>query len=159
MPQRRASAAVERRIFLAVWHWMRVRVRYLSVHSGNDDWRWLWPRTFAHDGNRWHLRAWCEQREAWADFTLSRVAEADWPLPGGAPPPPDEAAERVEVLKLRPHQKLSDAKKAAVELDFAMHGGVLEVSANKTMAEYLRARLGLPLADGTPPFPLLEPVE
>jgi len=61
---------VERRIFLAVLERLRVRVRYASVHSGTDAWRWLQPRVFAHDGNRWHVRAWCEQR---ADYLRTRL--------------------------------------------------------------------------------------
>ncbi len=159
MPQRRAVAAVERRIFLAVLQGVRVRARYRSVNSGSDDWRWLWPRVFAHNGSRWHVRAWCEQRGAWADFTLSRIVEAEWPVPGGTPPPPDGEAGRMEVLKLRAHRDLTPAKKAAVEQDFGMKDGVLEVPVNALIADYLRSRLHLPLADGTLPAPLVEPAD
>lgn len=159
MPMRRAAPEVERRVFLAVLRGWRLRVRYLSVNSGTDDWRWIWPGVFAHDGNRWHIRAWCEQRGAWADFTLSRIAEADWPGPGETPPPPDGAAERTESLKLRAHRDLGAKQREAVERDFAMNDGVLEVRVSGLVADYLRARLGMRLADGTAPAPLVEPAD
>lgn len=160
MPLRRATEAVERRVFLAVIHRGRVRVRYLSVNSGSADWRWLRPRAFAHDGNRWHIRAWDEGKCDWRDFNLSRIAEADWPEQAGPPaPPPDPAESWEEVLRLRPHSDLDAGSRAAVELDYSMSDGTLELPVNATVANYLRARLGLPLADGTLPRALLESAE
>ena len=41
MPVREASAAVERRVFLAVLNGLRIKVRYASVNSGKEEWRWL----------------------------------------------------------------------------------------------------------------------
>src|SRR5205085_2774753 len=82
---------------------MRLRVRYFSVSSGRDDWRWLRPRCFAHNGDRWHVRAWCEQREHWADFTLSRMVDADWPEEAGGDVLPDDEGGALTTICVRPH--------------------------------------------------------
>lgn len=156
MPVRRAARHVERKVFLAVFSGLRIHVKYYSVNSGRDDWRWLHPRCFAHDGNRWHVRAWCERRNAWADFTLSRMADANWPEEAKGELPPDGRSSTKSTIRLRPHQSLSEEKRKAVELDYGMAGGELELTVPEVIADYLRARLGVPLADGTTPPPLLE---
>jgi hypothetical protein len=157
MPQRRAAPEVERRVFLAVLNGLRIRVRYCSVNSGSEEWRCLHPRAFAHDGNRWHVRAWCETRDGWRDFNLSRIAAAEWPETAAAPSEPDPK-DKLEVLRVRAHRELEGTKKAAVERDYGMAQGDLELRVNGVVADYLRARLGLPLADGSIPPPLLEEV-
>jgi WYL domain len=157
MPQRKASAEVERRIFLAVLNGLKIRVLYSSVNSGTEEWRWLHPRAFVHNGSRWHVRAWCETRQAWADFNLSRIAEAEWPQEPQSAPETDPE-ERMEVLKLKPHSELTDSRKASVERDYGMEAGQMEVPVPGLMADYLRSRLRLPLSDGSHPPPLLEEI-
>lgn len=159
MPVRRPLPAVERRVFLAVLNGWRVRVRYYSIHSGTDDWRWLRPRTFVHDGNRWHVRAWCELREHWADFTLSRMADAEWPVPGEAPPVVDEKALRLATIRLRACRDLPATARRGVEMEYGMKEGALELTVSAAVAGYLRARLGLPLEDGAVPPALVEAAE
>lgn len=157
MPQRRAPFMVERRIFQSVLHGFKLQVRYFSVNSGREDWRWLHPKAFAHDGNRWHVRAWCESREGWADFTLSRIVEARLPEISGVSLEADPKEKRA-TLNLRPHHGLNGTAKEAVERDFGMDDGELKFSASGIVADYLRSRLGVPLADGSFPAPLVEEV-
>jgi len=156
MPDRRAAPQVERKVFLAVLNGMRVRVRYFSVNSGRDDWRWLRPRSFAHNGDRWHVRAWCELRKDWADFTLSRMADADWPEEAGGDALPDDTGSALTTIRVRPHHALSENARKGVELEYGMMNGELEMSVPAALANYLRARLRVPLADGSEPPPLLE---
>jgi WYL domain len=155
VPQRKAAPGVERRMFLAVINGLKIRVRYCSVNSGTEEWRWLHPRAFAHDGNRWHARAWCETRKAWADFNLSRIAEAEWPQIPQAPPEGDPAA-GMEVLKVRVHSQVDGTSKASVERDYGMEDGSLKLEVPGLMVDYLRARLRMPLADGSEPPALVE---
>ncbi len=159
LPVRSAPLEVQRRLFLALREGWRVRVKYLSVHSASHEWRWLHPGALAHDGNRWHVRAWCETKTAWQDFNLSRMPEADWPVAGEAPPPPDEAWNRWVTLKLRPHHALKPEAQAAVAFDYNMVDGQLELRVREALVDYLRARLVLPLSDGSTAPPLLEVVE
>lgn len=156
MPVRKASQEVERRIFLAVWHGFRVHLRYASVHSGKEEWRWLRPHAFGHNGARWHVRAWCEQHEDFRDFTLSRIAEVAWSRESADLPAADKDWDTFVTLKVVPHAKLSEAQRKAVERDFAMTSGVLKIKLRKAMEGYLRDRLGIAMANGKMPVRLLE---
>jgi len=55
MPAREASADVERRVFLAIFNGFRIKVKYASVNSGKEEWRWLMPQALGHNGGRWHV--------------------------------------------------------------------------------------------------------
>lgn len=156
MPDRRASADVERKVFLAVARRLRLRTRYFSVNSGTTDWRWMQPRAFAHDGNRWHVRAWCEKDGQWKDFTLSRFAEAEWPVEGEICEAPDEGMAQSKVLSLKAHGELQAARREAVELDYGMREGRVTFTVPNALENYVRERLGLPLADGSFAQPLLQ---
>lgn len=59
-----------RHLFLAVSGGRRVRVRYWSVNREKATLRELRPHAFGHDGCRWHLRAWCHDREDFRDFVI-----------------------------------------------------------------------------------------
>lgn len=156
MPARSAPPLVERRMFLAVTGGKRIRVNYFSVSSAEATWRWIRPRAFAHDGNRWHVRAWCETRSDWRDFTLSRIAEADWPEEEAKPPLPDIDWDTTVTLRVRANPSLAEAQRRAIELDYGMRNGVLEIPVRRAMENYLRARLRLPLRDGARELPVLE---
>lgn len=148
LPARRAAVEVERRIFQAVLHRMRVRVRYLSVHGSTDDWRWLRPHALAHSGHRWHVRAWCEKNGDYRDFTLGRIAEVGWPEAGEAPPAPDAAWETMIALTVRPAAALTDEQRAAVAQEYGMSGGTLTIQVREAMRQYVERQLGLAPLDG-----------
>lgn len=159
MPVRRASLDVERRVFLALREGWRVRVKYYSVNSSTHEWRWLSPGAFAHDGSRWHVRAWCEKNNEWRDFNVPRISEAEWPVEREAEPPRDEAWHRWVTLRLRPHRALEKEAQAAVEYDYGMTDGVLELRVREALADYTRDQMGVPLRDGKIPSLLLEVVD
>ena len=150
LPARRAAVQVARRMFQAVLHRRRVRVRYLSVHGRTDEWRWLRPHALAHSGHRWHVRAWCGKNGDYRDFTMGRIAEAEWPVDGEAPPVPDRAWETMTSLTVRPAAGLSEEQRAAVAQEFGMRNGILTLTVREAMRQYLEKQLGLADSDGTP---------
>jgi predicted DNA-binding transcriptional regulator YafY len=156
MPERRISGPVMRRVFLAVVWGQRVKVRYYSVRGAEDAWRWIQPHAFAHNGLRWHVRAWCETSAEHRDFVLGRCAGAEWPVEVSAPPPRDAAWAERTVIELCPHRDLDAAQRRAIELEYGMQGGVLRLEVRRAMGNYVRERLGLPLWDGQPAKPRLE---
>ena len=156
MPVREAGAVVERRVFLAILNGLRIKVRYASVNSGKEEWRWLLPHALGHNGARWHARAWCETNSDFRDFTLSRIAEIEWSREAAELPAQDKDWEQWVTLQVRPHKGLSDEQRKAVEREYAMRNGVLKLKVRKAMEGYLRDRLGLAMADGKPALRLLE---
>jgi hypothetical protein len=156
MPARHAGAEVERRVFLAVLNGLRIRLRYASVHSNKEEWRWLRPHALAHNGARWHVRAWCEQNADFRDFTLSRIGEVEWSREAAELPAADKDWNQWVTLQVRPNHTLKGEQRKAVERDYAMRAGLLKLKVRKAMEGYLRDRLGLSMADGKLPVRLLE---
>ncbi len=156
-PSRRASEAVERRVFLAVEGRRRLRLRYWSVSSGRASQREIAPHALGHDGYRWHVRAWCFEHEDYRDFVLSRIEQADWPGAVHEAAIPDRDWEQYEELVLRPHSCLDEVQQRAIARDYGMREGRLCLKVRRAMKEYLLAHLRVAGAgDGGTRLPHLE---
>lgn len=135
---READGAVQRKVFLALDQRRRLRVKYGSVKSGKLSFREIAPHALAHDGQRWHARAWCFENERFQDFVLSRIETAAWP--GEVfNAPVDEAWEKTEVIELVPNSQLSEEQRQTIMLDYRMQQGKLRVEIRSAMREYYLA--------------------
>lgn len=144
LPRREAGLDVQRRMFLAVLHAKRVRIHYLSMNSAKANWRWIRPHALGHDGYRWHVRAWNEETGDFRDFVLSRMQSADWPEEDAPLPSPDTEWETWETLSLVPNPALSTEHRAAVQEDFGLKSGKLELKVRQAMLPYTLDHLRLP---------------
>lgn len=152
-PKRKGLPEVERRVLLAVIQGKKLRVKYHSVRSGRDDWRWLAPHAFGHDGLRWHVRAWYHQGGHHGDFVLGRMSDAGWPeaMESEDLPPPDEDWEAVEEHRYRINDSLSKERQAALQLDYGTGpDGILKITCRRAMAQYEEAMLRVPTAGELP---------
>src|SRR5262249_34427487 len=59
VPHRSAPLDAQRAVFQAVLFGRQLRIRYVSLTSRGESWREIAPHALAHDGYRWHARAWC----------------------------------------------------------------------------------------------------
>jgi hypothetical protein len=152
-PKREVSREVERRVFLAVRHGKKLRVKYHSLRSGRAGWRWLAPHAFGHDGLRWHLRAWYPEASEHRDFVLGRMSDAEWPeeMTAEENPPRDEDWETLEERRYRINDCLSEQRQAALRLDYGTGpGGIFKITCRRAMAQYVEAMLRVP-TDGNLP--------
>lgn len=150
-PLRRAAAVVERRVMLALGQARRLRVKYGSVSGANGRWREIGPHALGHDGLRWHARAWCFENREFRDFVLSRMDEADWPGDVFAPPVADDAWRREVTLVFEANRGLDEEARRAIELDYGMQNGRLELRVREAMVEYCLAQMRIPEAAGARP--------
>lgn len=148
-PQRRAGEGVERRVFLAVDGGLRLGVKYWSVKSARATRREIAPHALAHDGYRWHARAWCFESEEFRDFVLSRMEEAEWPGEEFTPPVRDEAWEKIVTVTLRANPELEEEARKGIERDYGMKGGRLRIEVREAMREYVLGHLRVPV-EGRP---------
>jgi hypothetical protein len=159
LPDRRASEDVERRVFFAVLHGMKLEVLYASPHGQSRRWRWLMPHALAWSGHRWHARAWCMEKLAYRDFVLSRMEEARWPEVVGEPVPVrDTAWDTYTTVEVRPHAELDEEAQLSIAQEFRMERRRLRIKVRLAMVQYLETALGLVPADGKPQPPRLERV-
>jgi hypothetical protein len=157
-PVRRADAQVERRIFLALDRTRKLTVKYWSVNSSRAGVREIAPHALAHDGYRWHARAWCFQNGEYRDFVLSRIESAGWPEEIFVAPAPDVDWETLVTLTLRPHSDLDEERRKTIERDYGMVAGTLGITVREAMKDYYLAHLRIPVrdADGNERPPHLE---
>jgi predicted DNA-binding transcriptional regulator YafY len=142
LPNRSAPSPIQRDVLRAASARAPIQVYYYSVHSDRESWRTIVPRSFAHDGYRWHIRAWCTEDDSYKDFVLGRIARAK-PAATSVIPPADEEWETFVTLRLRPHRSLGAAQKKAIEHDFGMKDGLCVLKVRKAMLGYTLAYLGL----------------
>lgn len=152
-PKREISPKVQRRVFIAVIQGKKLRVKYHSLKSGRDDWRWLAPSAFGFDGLRWHVRAWNLEGRDHRDFVIGRMSDAEWPEEMVAEEMPirDEEWETLEEREYRINAHLSESRQAALRMDYGTGpDGILKVTCRRAMRQYVEAMLRVP-TDGELP--------
>lgn len=120
-----------------------IDIRYQSLTSSRR--RVIAPHALAHDGFRWHVRAWCCENLEFRDFVLSRMDALGKTSSVEYDPGDDAAWHTKVVLRLRPHNGLSDQQRSAIEKDFGMSGGRRHVEVPACLAYYFIKRLNLDL--------------
>lgn len=146
---READGAVQRRVFLAMDQGRRLKVKYWSVNSSRGSLREIAPHALAHDGYRWHVRAWCFENEGYRDFVLSRIEVAEWPGDEFISDLVDEEWETMETVVLQPHCGLTADQRKTIIRDYGMKDEMLKVEVRKAMKEYFLAHWWVPV-EGRP---------
>lgn len=145
-----ADPVVARNIAAACREGFALRVFYRSMSHPDGGWRWLEPRHLVTDGWRWHVRAWCREREGFRDFVLSRIEQADEPAAAQCTEQIDEDWESVVNVIIQPHPGLTPQQRTMTERDYAMTDGRLLVPCRKALMWYLLRNLGLDIDDRPP---------
>jgi predicted DNA-binding transcriptional regulator YafY len=97
----------------------------------------------AHDGFRWHVRAYCHKRKDFLDFVIARIMEIGFSEGAGPGPLEDKAWQTKVDLVLAPHPGLSLSKRRAIELDYGMTEGTATLSCRQALLFYLLKHLRL----------------
>lgn len=147
VPARGVSPEILRAVVRAMEDLQAVEVLYQSMSTAEPSWRWIEPHAYAHDGFRWHVRAFCQRSGSFKDFVLSRILEC---RPASEPrasvsAPADDLDWHAEVtLQIRPHPALSAAQQSVIRLDYSMDAlGQADITVRKSMLYYTLKRLGL----------------
>jgi hypothetical protein len=150
-PGRSLDASVLAGLLGAIRAKTGVRVLYQSMSRVEPLWRSLTPHALAHDGFRWHVRAFCHERAEFRDFVIARMLELESAESGGPGAQADvDWATEVELV-LVPHPKLAKAKRRAIELDYGMLEGEARLTCRKALLFYVLRHLGLDRAETDSP--------
>lgn len=113
-------------------------IDYVSLSSGANE-RLIVPHTIVDNGLRWHVRAFDRKRQEFRDFVLTRIKNVSL-LASDEP----KAHERGDCdaqwnqfvdLKIGPHPNIKH--KEAIELDYSMKNGLMQISVRAALAGYL----------------------
>lgn len=138
-----------RPILRAMREHQALEVRYQSLTSSRR--RAIAPHALAYDGHRWHVRAWCCERQEFRDFLLSRMDSF-----GDMRSVEFDAEDDIEwhtklILRLRPRHDLDAEKQKAIAKDYGMAKGRKDVEVRAALAFYFIRRLNLDLAPSDNP--------
>lgn len=150
-PGRQLNAQTLTTILQAIREQQGIRVSYQSMTHPQPQSRDLSPHAIAHDGFRWHVRAYCHKRKNFLDFVIARILEIGFSESSGPGALKDVAWQTKVDLVLAPHQGLSLSKRRAIELDYGMTDGKATLSCRQALLFYLLKHLRLDLDQpGTP---------
>lgn len=141
--RRRLDSEMLRLILSAIRTRTVLEVNYQSFSTPSPKKRRLAPHAFGFDGYRWHIRAWCYSRSQFCDFVVARILDAS-PVGASEISPADDAGWSREVtLRLAPHPDMEPGPRRAIELDFGMENGVVEIATKACLAYYMIRQMGL----------------
>lgn len=151
-PGRTLSSELLAGLLRAIRDKTSVRALYQSMSKPEPGLRVLTPHAFAHDGYRWHLRAYCHQRQQFLDFVVARILEVETAQELGPAAEEDISWQQTVEVVIAPHPKLSESSKRAIALDYGMEAGEVRIVCRRALLFYFLKHLGLDSeTEGEPP--------
>lgn len=140
---RRLNANIVGVILRAIRENESVEVFYQSLTDPEGGERMLSPHALVHDGNRWHVRAYCHKRKSFRDFSLTRIKRCKYVEPDRDRADEDYAWNTMVNVVLTPHPGLTPAQRKLIENDFLMEDGEMHVECRRSLLIYLLFQLNL----------------
>jgi predicted DNA-binding transcriptional regulator YafY len=151
VPQRPVDAFVLRAVLAAMRERRALGARYQSMSRPSPLTRIIEPHALAHDGFRWHARAFDRERGEFRDFVLGRLSNPALGEQARSAPQEDEAWANFVDLVIAPHPGLTLAQARAIALDYGLRRGTLTVRVRRALLFYALRRLGLDVAANARP--------
>lgn len=142
-PGREVDGSVLMHLLNAIREGRMINVLYQTMGRDEPTPRILSPHAIGHDGQRWHIRAYCHVRNTFRDFVIARISNVQLGAQSTVPVAEDQEWHTIIALLLAPHPALPQASRRALEIDYGMNGGLLEVKCRHAMLLYTLIRLGL----------------
>lgn len=145
--QRHISVPLLEKLLEAIRSRRGVRLKYLSYSSPEPAARVIAPHALGFDGQRWHVRAWCETRKSFLDFVVARMSELSGFHQVSYDPAWDLEWHRQVEMRLVVNPAIEGAMRDAIQRDFGMRSGQLTVKASICASYYLESQLNLDLVE------------
>jgi len=150
-PLRQINPGIMRRILMATREEQAIQIHYQSMSSPKPRWRWISPHAFGHNGRRWHVRAYCEDREKYLDFVLGRISDVGKSKSLQTTPEKDFEWHEIVDVKFSPHSGLTKSQAATIEQEYGMDNGVAVLPVRRAMLFYVLIQLRLDHDEHRPP--------
>lgn len=133
-----------------------LKVKYLSKKDTSPIHRDISPHAIAHDGQRWHVRAYCHINDEFRDFVIARFIKATISEEGGVAADNDKAWFNILKLVLTPDPQLSEAHKKALAHEYGMSNQELTLECRQALLFYIERQLGFHRGENRDPneYPL-----
>ncbi|AJQ93040.1 WYL domain-containing protein [Gynuella sunshinyii] len=136
-PRRYVSPLITRKLIPAMREKQRLEIDYLSITSNDPEGRIISPHSLVKTATRWHVRAWCEKRQRFLDFVLSRFkGEPQVEGPAVYGEAHDEDWNTWVDIIVAPDSRLSAGQKQVIESDYGMQNGHLTLTVRGPLVKY-----------------------
>ena len=132
---RKIQAKVLQSLIRAIRDKLVLSARYTSMSSPAGSRRRLVPQAIASDTHRWHVRAYDLDNARWSDFVISRLTEVKVERAADPVPPDRKWTDTVEII-LRVDPGLEHGQRIAIEREYEMSDGRMQMSASRAMLFY-----------------------
>lgn len=143
LPHRVVDAETLRSILRAINEGKALEVQYQSMTRLEPMWRWIAPHALASDGFRWHIRAYCFERNKFIDFVFGRILAIGAERDSEIDPSTDLEWNSWLELKIGPNPTLPEAQRKGIELDYGMREGTTILVIREALHHYVKQQLGL----------------
>lgn len=121
-------------------------VTYSSMGSPQGTQRDIYPHSLVRAPRRWHVRAWCDLRKDFRDFTVGRIANAqllaiDAPMRRGD----DKEWGRLVSLIIVAHPDLNEQQKSLVQREYFPGKAAMRLKVRSALVGYVVQDLRLAL--------------
>ena len=131
-------------------------IRYQSLNSSIPQERDIIPYSIYFVRGRYHVRAYCLNRNDFRDFLLSRIISIVSAMTWDNEPVRDRESSETVTVRIKPHEQLSAMQKMCTEMEFGMIDGIKEIKVKKSLLIYLLDELRVGKDYYKPPFTVLE---
>jgi predicted DNA-binding transcriptional regulator YafY len=145
VPLRHVSTTTIRWVLEAIRMRSTIEIEYQSVKSPEALRRSIAPHALAHDGARWHVRAWCQKNRNFRDFVLSRIISTGRLSRSEIDPLLDREWSTTVDIVLGPNPELSEGARRSLSKEYHMTRGRLRLPTRVALAFYTRQHLNLDL--------------
>jgi hypothetical protein len=113
---------VLRAVLRAIRERRALDVLYQSMSRPGPARRVIEPHALAHDGFRWHARAFDRETASFRDFVLGRLSKPKIGAPAGSAARDDVEWHAFVPLVIAPHPDLTPAQSRAIAIDYGIRG-------------------------------------
>ena len=151
LPERKIDAFVLRALMRAMREGRALDIAYQSMSRPQPVRRTIEPHALAHDGFRWHARAFDHDNGDFRDFVLGRMSKPK--LAGAAMSKPKDDTEWhgfIDII-IAPHPGLTPAQAQAISIDYGIRGPTATIAVRRALLFYALRQLGLDVKPGARP--------
>jgi predicted DNA-binding transcriptional regulator YafY len=152
-PTRSIRPEILMRVIWAIRDREDIEISYQSMRNPAAVRRWISPHAIAFDGSRWHARAWCHQNTYFKDFVFARIQQIHDSRESHIDLSTDERWHSTATITLRACRDLTVCQRRAVETEFGMRDGKLQVTMRQALVPYFVRQLQLDEGNRRPARP------
>jgi predicted DNA-binding transcriptional regulator YafY len=132
------SPVIFSRILRAIRQTQGIEIEYRSMNHPLGTKRIVFPHSLVRAPRRWHMRAWCTEREDFRDFTLGRIgALSELDQKSEKLRKDDVKWNRITELAIGPHPTLDADQRKMIAAEFFPGAALLKLRVRECLAPYV----------------------